>query len=94
MTHREMVIGDIVDHEYVAQLLVRRLKTMFGTSYEQLAGQFHTGGVIKSRPPQPLREGVVGYTVTGQPIYDGDWFDKQMGKLGPSVTVMVNGGYC
>lgn len=88
--HREMVIGDIMDAYYIANMLLRRMAASFGMTFEQLSASFHTGGVIKPRPPKPLPEGVVGYTWGGKPIYDGDWFDAQMEKLGPSVTVVVN----
>lgn len=88
--HREMVIGDIFHAEYLATILIRRLATELGMSFEQLSERFYTGGVIKPRPPKPLPEGVVGWTFSGQPIYDGDWFDKQMAKGGPTVTVTVN----
>ena len=39
--------------------------------------------------PDPLPEGVVGYTFGGKPVYDGDWFDQAMNRPG-TITVRVN----
>lgn len=47
---------------------------------------FHTGGIIRQPDATPLPEGVVGRTFTGEPIYDGDWFDQQMNREG-SITI-------
>lgn len=96
MTMRQMQIGDIYTGELLADELMKRFAAnavrMMGMTFEEFSRcTFASGGVLAPPAPRPLREGVVGYTVTGNPIYDGAWFDKQMGG-GHSVTVRVEGG--
>ena len=50
----------------------------------------HQGGIVGPPVVRVLPEGVVGYTISGQPIYDGDWFDAKMRTPG-SITIMISG---
>jgi len=87
---REMVLGDIMDADYVASLVVERtvgaLTDMLVNTFP--VGQFAAGGIISPPKPKTLPEGVVGFTLGGAPIYDGHWFDERM-RTPNSVTIHV-----
>lgn len=107
---QKMEIGDLYQPDQLADLMLKRVTSYalraMGLSYEQFsagidaAGRSHvramfaSGGLLKPREPQPLPEGVVGRTVTGQPIFDGDWFNKHVSRVGEpgTVSVTVNNG--
>jgi hypothetical protein len=75
--------------EQLKENVTAQLTALFGDGSD-LPGGFATGGVVAASV-MPEREGVVGYLPGGKPVYDGEWFDQQMAKLGPSITVKVSG---
>lgn len=102
---QKMEIGDLYQPDQLAELMLKRVTShalrAMGLSYEQFSAEadaatrsrvrtmFASGGLLKPREPQPLPEGAVGRTVTGQPIFDGDWFDKHVSRVGEPGTIIV-----